>query len=160
MFLTRKPNARVKWPLEFLSLTICFFVYWRWTNSYLLGPFSYIYSNIYLYKNKYHCALHPHLLHTLFIQYQYRYQYTWFFKQIKWYDTDKPFRVTPPPFPHCSRMWCCAKLSLTTIKLLLYFNKYIFFSWYFYCIRGSLLSFMSWVFFYQELSRFIRQMWE
>lgn len=33
----------------------------------------------------------------------------------------------------------------------------VFFSWYFNCIRGILSSFMSWVFFYQELSRFIRQ---
>lgn len=29
-------------------------------------------------------------------------------------------------FPYCSRMWCCAKLSLTTIKLLLYFNTFFF----------------------------------
>lgn len=49
MFLTRKPNARVKWPLEFLSLTICFFVYWRWTNSYLIVPFLHIYIQIYIY---------------------------------------------------------------------------------------------------------------
>lgn len=38
--------------------------------------------------------------------------------------TDKLFRI--PPFPHCLRMWCCAKLSLTTIKLLLYFNTFFF----------------------------------
>lgn len=45
-------------------------------------------------------------------------------KPIKWYDTDKPFRI--PHFSLRSRMWCCAKLSLTTIKLLLYFNTFFF----------------------------------
>lgn len=59
IFFSRKSNTRVIWPLEFCRYPFCIFVYWRWTNSFLFRPFSYIHIIITKINIKAHCIPPP-----------------------------------------------------------------------------------------------------
>lgn len=134
-------------PLIFCRLPFCFFAHWRWTNSYLFWPFWYIYIYNYIRKNiTAHCTPpFAHTFHTVSISLL----VNMVSKHIKWYDTDKPFRIPHFPLLFENVMLC---------KTITYYDQAAIVFQYVFFLVLPLYQRQSVLFFYQELSRFIRQL--